>query len=244
MQRPMRRMGNGPARRPGGARPPMRGGPQRMPGRGPAQWPLRRAFRPHDGRTAVFVAGSETLHKFVTSRLSTRSDIWIAQALSARNYAQGTAFCMKPDVTIVDVDPIWNPAGLPLARDLAEACPEAHLIMIAPEGYPQGPRIATAAVEPGWSAILRRKSDNGERLLQAIVAGLGGESWVDPDLGGPQSADENGAGGQDSSGGRDWDEGLDGDEAENGEPDGAAVAGETANAEVEEWKRRARSGMG
>lgn len=244
MQRPMRRMGNGPARRPGGARPPMRGGPQRMPGRGPAQRPLRRALRPHDGRTAVFVAGSETLHKFVTSRLSTRSDIWIAQALSARNYAQGTAFRMKPDVTIVDVDPIWNPAGLPLARDLAEACPEAHLIMIAPEGYPQGPRIATAAVEPGWSAILRRKSDNGERLLQAIVAGLGGESWVDPDLGGPQSADENGAGGQDSSGGRDWDEGLDGDEAENGEPDGAAVAGETANAEVEEWKRRARSGMG
>jgi hypothetical protein len=192
----------------------------------------------------VFVAGSEALHKFVTSRLSTRSDIWIAQALSARNYAQGTAFRMKPDVTIVDVDPIWNPAGLPLARDLAEACPEAHLIMIAPEGYPQGPRIATAAVEPGWSAILRRMSDNGERLLQAIVAGLGGESWVDPDLGGPQSADENGAGGQDSSGGRDWDEGLDGDEAENGEPDGAAVAGETANAEVEEWKRRARSGMG
>ena len=182
MQRPMPRMGNGPVRRPGGASTPMRDRPQpqRMPGRGPAQRPLRRALRPHDGRTAVFVAGSETLHKFVTTRLSTRSDIWIAQALSARNYAPGTAFRMKPDVTIVDVDPIWNPAGLPLARDLAkacpEACPEAHLIMIAPEGYPQGPRIATAAVEPGWSAILRRKGDNGERLLQAIVAGLGGKA--------------------------------------------------------------------
>ena len=186
MQRPMRRPGQGPARRPAGPggqsgpRPQGRGRPpQRMPGRGPArrpapQQPVRRALRPHDGRTAIFVAGSPKLHKFVVSRLAERTDMWIAQALSQRNYAQGTVFRMKPDVTIVDIDPIWNPTGLPLAKAVTEACPETHVIIMAPAGYPQSPMIAAAAEEPGWSTVLRRKADNGERLLQAIVAGLGG----------------------------------------------------------------------
>ncbi len=198
MQRPVRRTGNAPPGRPGPGSPPGRPaarpngqrGPQRMPtrGQGPGgqqrrpqqrpqqQQPVRRALRPHDGRTAVFVAGSPTLHKFIASRLAERTDIWIAQPLSARTYAQGTVFRMKPDVTIVDVDPIWNPAGLPLARAVTEACPEAHVIIVAPPGYPQSAMIAAAAVEPGWSTVLRRKADNGERILQVIVAGLGGET--------------------------------------------------------------------
>jgi hypothetical protein len=124
MQRPVRRTGNAPARRPGAGRPPGgengrpngQRGPQRMPGRGQPgrpqqQQPVRRALRPHDDRTAVFVAGSPTLHKFIASRLAERTDIWIAQPQSARTYAQGTVFRMKPGVTIVGVDPIWNPAA-------------------------------------------------------------------------------------------------------------------------------------
>ncbi len=230
----------------------MRGGPQRMAGRGPArrpgqpqvQRPLRRALRPHDGRTAVFVAGSETLHKFIVSRLAERNDIWIAQALSARNFAQGTVFRMKPDVTIVDLDPIWNPAGLPLARAVSEAYPDAHVILMAPDGYPQGPMVATAAVEPGWSAVLRRKADNGERLMQALVAGLGGGSWIDPDLKGPETDQSNEAGGTgDSETEREWAEGPgDGKSNKNG-PRGTGMS-MSENDDVEEWKKRSRSGMG
>jgi hypothetical protein len=98
----------------------------------------------------VFVAGYETLHKFIVSRLAERTDIWIAQALSAPNFAKGTVYRMKPDVTIVDLDPIWNPAGLPLARSVSEACPDAHVILVAPDGYPQGPMVATVNSHWPW----------------------------------------------------------------------------------------------
>jgi hypothetical protein len=151
---------------------------------------------------------------------------------------------MKPDVTIVDLDPIWNPAGLPLARSVSEACPDAHVILMAPDGYPQGPMVATAAVEPGWSAILRRKADNGERLMQALVAGLGGGSWIDPDLKGPETDQSNEAGGTGASGtGREWAEGLEDDKPDK---DGPRAAGMdlSENDEIEEWQRRARNGMG
>ncbi len=264
MQRPVRRTGNGPTRGPGGMRQPGRGGPQqrmpgrggpqqrmpgrggpqqRMPGRGPAQKPMRRALRPHDGRTAVFVAGSPTLHKFVASRLAQRTDIWIAKPLSARNYAQGTVYRMKPDITIVDVDPIWNPTGLPLAKAVTEACPKAHVIVVAPDGYPQGPMIASAAVEPGWSVVLRRKADNGERLMQAIVAGLGGGNWIDPDMKGPEPGQANSAGGS-SEGGREWEQGTEDGQSGGSGSDDPGLSGETENAEIEEWQKRARAGMG
>jgi hypothetical protein len=257
MQRPMRRPGQGPARRPAGPggqsgpRPQGRGRPpQRMPGRGPArrpapQQPVRRALRPHDGRTAIFVAGSPKLHKFVVSRLAERTDMWIAQALSQRNYAQGTVFRMKPDVTIVDIDPIWNPTGLPLAKAVTEACPETHVIIMAPAGYPQSPMIAAAAEEPGWSTVLRRKADNGERLLQAIVAGLGGGNWIDPDMKSPESNRSGAYGGDGSSeSGRDWEDGVGDDENSNGNDGNPQLVGEEENAEVEEWRKRARQGMG
>lgn len=244
MQRPMGRPGTGPARRPGPqgrGRPPQRRMPDRGPGRRPQQQrPVRRALRPHDGRTAIFVAGSPTLHKFVASRLSKRTDIWIAQPLSARNYAQGTVFRMKPDVTIVDVDPIWNPAGLPLARAVTEACPEAHVIVVTPEGYPQGPMIAAAAEEPGWSAVQRRKADDGKRLLQAIVAGLGGGNWIDPDMRGPEAGEAEISGHGTSDGARRWEDG----DPQGGDPVQSRLVEEEANADVEEWKKRARQGMG
>jgi hypothetical protein len=214
-------------------------GPQQRPQQ---QQPVRRALRPHDGRTAIFVAGSPTLHKFIVSRLAERTDIWIAQPLSARTYAQGTVFRMKPDVTIVDVDPIWNPAGLPLARAVTEACPEAHVIVVAPPGYPQSAMIAAAAVEPGWSTVLRRKADNGERILQVIVAGLGGGNWIDPDMKGPEPGQSNSAGDGSDDGGREWEEGE--AEGQSGGTDGSAGGGDVANADVEEWQKRARSGMG
>lgn len=193
----------------------------------------------------MFVAGYETLHKFIVSRLAERTDIWIAQALSARNFAKGTVYRMKPDVKIVDLDPIWNPAGLPLARSVSEACPDAHVILVAPDGYPQGPMLATAAIEPGWSVIIRRKADNGERLMQALVAGLGGGSWVDHDLKGPETDQSNEIGGTGTSGtGRNWADGLEDGDSDNDVPRGSGARGLVDNAEIEEWKKRARNGMG
>lgn len=241
MQRAVQGPGRGSVRRPAGSRRIGRGVPRRAPGRAPGRRPAQqRALRPFDGRTAVFVAGSPSLHRFIASRLSGRDDIWIAKPLSARDYAKGTVFRMKPDVTIVDLDPIWNPTGLPLARAVSEACPAAHVVLVAPEGYVQGPMIATASQKSGWSAVLRRKGDTGERLTKAIVAGLGGGSWVDPELGG---TDEIGAG--DSGNGTvtvAWNESAtDGQTQVN--PDGSTATGKVVNADVEDWKRRARQGM-
>ena len=94
--------------------------------------------------------------------------------------------------------------------------------------------IAAAAVEPGWSTVLRRKADNGERILQAIVAGLGGGNWIDPDMKGPEPGPSNRAGDGSDEGGRELEEG-EGDGQSSG-VNGSAAGGEVANAEVEEWK--------
>jgi hypothetical protein len=102
--------------------------------------------------------------------------------------------------------------------------------------------IAAAAVEPGWSTVLRRKADNGERILQAIMAGLGRGNWIDPDMKGPEPGPSNRAGDGSDEGGRELEEG-EGDSQSSG-VNGSAGSGEVANAEVEEWKKRARNGMG
>lgn len=119
------------------------------------------------------------------------------------------------------------------------------MILVAPDGYPQGPMVATAAIEPGWSVIIRRKADNGKRLMQALVAGLGGGSWVDHDLKGPETDQSNEIGGTGTSGtGRNWADGLEDGDFDNDVPRGSGARGLVDNAEIEEWKKRARNGMG
>ncbi|MDA1258247.1 MAG: hypothetical protein O3C10_10485 [Chloroflexi bacterium] len=187
----------------------------------------------------MFVAGSDTLHRFVASRLSGRAEIWVANVLSARDHARGTVFRMKPDVTVVDLDPVWNPSGLPLARGVTEACPSAHVILVAPDGYMHGELISTAARESGWSALIRRKGDTGERLMKAIVAGLGAGSWIDPDL----TATGRGrpvTGGDSLS--ADGKRQMESDRMDVRQRVGANGSGETN--EVDEWRNRARKGMG
>ena len=103
--------------------------------------------------------------------------------------------------------------------------------------------IASAAVEPGWSVVLRRKADNGERLMQAIVAGLGGGNWIDPDMKGPEPGQANSAGGS-SEGGREWEQGTEDGQSGGSGSDDPGLSGETENAEIEEWQKRARAGMG
>lgn len=192
----------------------------------------------------MFVAGSALLHKFIASRLADRTDIWIAKPLSSRNYAQGTVFRMKPDVTVVDLDPIWNPTGLPLAIAVSEACPAAHVILFAPEGYAQGPMAANASRDAGWSAILRRKGDAGERLTKAIVAGLSGGNWIDPDLGGDVDESAEGGGQSADEEKREWEEGVADGPIERASATGSLSEGSVTDAEVAEWQKRARQGMG
>ena len=232
MQRAVRGRGRVPVRRPAGRRPARR----------PAQ---QRALRPFDGRTAVFVAGSPTLHHFIASRLSSRADIWVAKLLSSRDRAKGTVFRMKPDVTVVDLDPIWNPAGLPLARAVTEACPTAHVILIAPEGYAQGQSISTAAQDSGWSVIIRRKSGTDEQLMKAIVAGLSGGNWIDPDLIEPDDGRATGdAEAAAAEGKRKWEDDLAGDALERASSVGILKNGSVSDEETADWQERARKGIG
>lgn len=232
MQRAVRGPGRVPVRRPTGRRPARR----------PAQ---QRALRPFDGRTAVFVAGSPTLHQFIASRLSSRTDIWVAKPLSSRDRAKGTVFRMKPDVTLVDLDPIWNPAGLPLARAVTEACPAAHVILIAPEGYAQGQSISTAAQESGWSVIIRRKGGTDEQLVKAIVAGLSGGSWIDPDLIEPDDGQATGDDEATAAGEkRKWEDDLADDALERASSIGTLKKGSVSDEETADWQERARKGIG
>lgn len=155
---------------------------------------------------------------------------------------------MKPDVTIVDLDPVWNPVGLPLARAVAEACPAAHVVLIAPEGYSQGQMISTASQDAGWSVVLRRRNDTGENLMTAIVAGLSGGSWIDPDLSGaddgPAAADAKRSWEEDEADDaqRQWEE--EGDEVELDGSLGSVAAGRVKDTEADGWQERARKGMG
>ncbi len=59
---------------------------------------------------------------------------------------------------------------------------------------------------------------------------------------GPEPGQSNRAGDGSDEGGREWEEG-EGD-GQSGAADGSAGGGDAANAEVEEWRKRARSGMG
>lgn len=244
MQRAVRRTGRVPVRRPAVKRPGGRGVSRRAPGRVPAGRPAQqRALRPFDGRTAVFVAGSPTLHRFIATRLSGRADIWVAKPLSSRDHAKGTVFRMKPDVTIVDLDPIWNPAGLPLARAVSEACTTAHVILIVPEGLERAQTISAESESSGWSAVVRRKGDNGERLIEAIAAGINGENWIDPGLTGSDWRQAEGSGGPEEGGERQWEEGVADGAVDRASALGSLSEGNVADAEADGWQKRARQGM-
>jgi DNA-binding NarL/FixJ family response regulator len=128
--------------------------------------------------SVLIVDDHELLRAGLRSRLEHEDDIVVVGEADSAERAVVQARALQPDLILLDLL-LPRKSGYEAIPELAEAAPQAKVIVVSSQAAPSSVRRALSAGAAGY--LPKRVSDS--ELLAAIRQVVAGAGYVDPDLG-------------------------------------------------------------
>ena len=126
----------------------------------------------------LIVDDHELLRAGLRSRLENEKDISIVGEAGSAERAVILARALQPDLILLDLL-LPRKSGYEAIPELAQAAPEAKVLVVSSQAAPSSVRRALSA---GAAGYIPKHASDGE-LVTAIRLVAGGSGYVDPDLG-------------------------------------------------------------
>jgi DNA-binding NarL/FixJ family response regulator len=126
----------------------------------------------------LIVDDHELLRAGLRSRLENEKDISIVGEAGSAERAVILARALQPDLILLDLL-LPRKSGYEAIPELAQAAPEAKVLVVSSQAAPSSVRRALSA---GAAGYVPKHASDGE-LVTAIRLVAGGSGYVDPDLG-------------------------------------------------------------